>query len=434
VAFDDSQWGKASPNATLNNPAVVGPFTDSNWGRTTAILEDPTVAPPTGGISDSQWGKVLATLANPPTSDGYTDSQWAGVRAVVGVVVEPMADLTDVEPGTLVELAGYIASNQPILRSAFVNAPLQPVPIVFAGSSTTAGQGASSSLVTGWAPLTAKALQGVYPNGGTESGFKWDTTGAFASGEVTTPGIHAYNIGEGGTTSANFFTSTERTNIGNLDPVAVFIMIGANDYSTGVNPTTYKANVATVLADLRTKCPATCKYVLIHSYQRLDVITPVYAWSLYREKLIELSQEFPADTVFLDVNDEFVAKGVPGTDPNNLIGSDDIHSTDAGHKLISDTVLADLEGIRPMDQWIFTQTSGPAVSIIVDKNFGRFYAPSVMPPTGPTLTFNVQGRKAAITSAAQAQLVKVNAATVWQGSSFGTVAGTRPPVQGTRAL
>lgn len=421
----DSDWGRNT--ATLNNPATAPTYVDSPWGRALATLTDPVPPPPTptGGVLDSLWGRAVATLTAPPAVDGSQDSAWGTARAVTGLVVTPLGDATDVEPGTPIRISAYVESNVPILREALDHAGSAPQGLVFTGSSTTFGTGASNASKR-YVNLVVTTLQTLYPSGGTESTVQDSTSATFT--KVLTPGVHGYNAGEGGTTSANFLTSTERTNIGNLNPAAVFIMIGANDYANGVVPTTFKSNLATVLADLHTKAPNAFLF-LAHTFQRLDVITPAYPWSQYRTQLIELAQANPAWTIFLDVGDEFAAQGVPGTDPNDLVASDAIHPTDAGHQLIADTFLRDLEGIVPIDSWTFSKVSGPTVELVTDRNILTFLAPSVPPPNPTTLVIGAVAHKGTINSAQVTSTIVIEPNTIFLDNGSMTYVGARPPVR-----
>lgn len=424
----DSEWGKGVPVATLNNPAPSNTYSDSPWGKTVGVLNEYVAPENPGDYLDSAWGKRLATLIAPASPSGYTDSNWGKFRAVVGIVVDEIPDLV-AEPETLVEVSGYTESIEPTLRPKFVLAETQAVPVFVAGSSTSTDQGATT-LANGWTQKVLTGLQSTYPSGrGSETAMQRSTTATFTPSALT--GIHMYNAAEGGTTSANFLTSAERTSIGNLNPLVGFITIGANDFSTGISPATFEANLNVVLDDLHTKAPL-CTFVLIHSYQRLDVITPAYPWSDYQAKLQKIVSERPSYTSFLSTYEEFAARGVPGTDPQNLVGADAIHATDAGYQLIADTVLTDIEGIRPIDQWIFTQASGPAVELVVNGNDVTFYAPSAL--AGADVVLNVSARKGTVVSAVKQAKIKSLPQTIWQGSTGFALSGVRPPVQATRPL
>lgn len=269
---------------------------DSGWGYTGATLTDPT-----GAIEASDWGVATVTLTDPAA------------------------------PGV-----GPIAA----LRARLANAANVPVPLAFAGSSTTQGTGASSA-ANRYVNRVVTALQAAHPNGAAESAVQAQSEANFTT-ISTTPGIHGYNLGQGGATASNFFTSDERTKVAALNPAAVFVMIFSNDYAFNTTPASAKASLSTVLADLKTKAPNAIQ-ILIHSYERMDV-TGTYDWDLYRDALQELQAASPTDRIFLNVAPNFESRGVPGADPDNLIGSDNIHATDVGYDYLSSLIVAAIDG------------------------------------------------------------------------------------------
>lgn len=119
--------------------------------------------------------------------------------------------------------------------------------------------------------------------------------------------------------------------IGTWGADLVIIMIGSNDYASNTNPATYKTNVATMISNVKANTSASI--VLAHSYRRLDVGSPTYPWSQYATQLQALANENEG-VVFVDISGE----GWPESqvaDTSNLIDSDNIHQTDAGHEYMS---------------------------------------------------------------------------------------------------
>ncbi len=50
----------------------------------------------------------------------------------------------------------------------------------------------------------------------------------------------------------------------------------------------------------------------------------------------EIAAADPANVIFIDLQPAFEAIGIPTADPLDVIGSDSIHPTDAGHGLLAD--------------------------------------------------------------------------------------------------
>lgn len=297
-----------------------------------------------------------------------------------------------------------------------------PVPIVFAGSSTIAGTGASAPDRSFMAVFTA-TLQGAYPlrSGVAQPAFK--TLAA-----ITLPlaaGIQGVNAGVNGTTSANFLTPTTRTQIGALSPRMVVIQVGANDYQGGVAPGTYRTNVESQIAGLRTAIAAPCLFVLVHQYRRGDTPAPAYAWELYGAALREIA-EAAADVVFVNAQPYFDQVGVPTSDPFHLI-ADTVHPNDAGHAVLADVLTRSL-GVPLV---IAKDAVAPPVGAmtVVSDAFGRADGPLGNAETGQawtTVGSNViAGGKATGTGTATVATdlrdLDVQADLTWNSSALGLV-------------
>jgi lysophospholipase L1-like esterase len=230
-----------------------------------------------------------------------------------------------------------------ILLAALATRTSTPCRIVFAGSSTTVGTGASDTAHS-YVSLLVAALQNAYPSGlGSEAAVVASTSATWGT-PSTDPGVHGFNMGEGGTTSANYFTSGERTSTAAISPACVVHMIGANDFSTGVVPATYGTNVAAVVNGLKALVSTPMVQVLAHTYQRMDVAEPAYPWADYLAQLQAIADADPDNVVCVDASAVYAAVGVPGADPWNLINVDDIHQGDAGHALTAELLWRSLIG------------------------------------------------------------------------------------------
>jgi lysophospholipase L1-like esterase len=216
-----------------------------------------------------------------------------------------------------------------------------PFRIVFAGSSTTAGSNATTT-ANRYVNRLVTMLQAAYPaSGGSETTVVNSTTATLGT-LSTAGGVHGYNVGESSTTSANYLDATERTNVGNANPRVVVHMIGANDYGANTDPATVKANVLTVVNDLKSKIAGPCVQVIVHSYARPDVTSPTYAWSMYGAALKQIADADPDNVAFLDISEPYRVSGIAGTDALNLIDTDLLHQTDDGHALMADLIWAAL--------------------------------------------------------------------------------------------
>lgn len=312
-------------------------YSDGPWSSISVTLTFQSSAPTVG---DGPWSSINT---NVPKRIPLGDGPWESIGVTLfpnfsahrPLIVKRSGVLTRIRIFTLEDILPIPIR---IFREDRVASESKPVTVVFAGSSSTQGTGASTT-ANRYVNRLIAAMQAANPNGSTESTVVASASATFT--KKTTPGIHGYNLGEGGTTAINFFTESERTNVAAMAPDAVFIMIGSNDQAFNMNPsTTYKNNLSAVLSDLRAKSPGTM-FFLVHSYERMDG-TYTYPWSAYRTALQDLSAASPSDTAFIDASLPFITQGVPGTDPNNLVGTDNIHPTDAGHLLLAQTIYSKL--------------------------------------------------------------------------------------------
>lgn len=221
-----------------------------------------------------------------------------------------------------------------LMWAAFATRNTLPVPIVFAGGSTIAGTGATAT-DRQFAAIVTSQLQAAYPlrSAVTQPAYK---TLAAATLPLSA-GIQGINAGVNGTTAANFLTPTTRAQIGDLAPRVVVIQVGSNDYAGNIAPATFKANLETQLAGLRTEIGAPCLFVLVHQYKRGDVTSPTYEWSMYGDMLRDIA-DAATDCVFVNTQPYFDQVGVPSPDPFTLI-TDTVHPTDAGHAMIAEIIL-----------------------------------------------------------------------------------------------
>lgn len=200
-------------------------------------------------------------------------------------------------------------------------APGSAVLVVFAGSSTTKGTGASDRGRTSYAALVSERLRQRYPMVRTE------------------------NVGVGGTTAATYLPDEVCDRIAAQRPAAILHMVGSNDYARGVSPAAYGATLADRLGRVDAGLDAPCQHVLVHTFARPDITEPAAPWGEFREQLDRVVAGHP-DRVVVDVDQAFVDLGVGYRlpDPRGLIGTDGKHLTDGGHAVMADLVWRALEG------------------------------------------------------------------------------------------
>jgi chitodextrinase/lysophospholipase L1-like esterase len=252
-----------------------------------------------------------------------------------------------------------------------------PCRIGGSGSSTMAGNNATTLANRVFNRFITR-VQDAYPSGtGSESTPVASPAAVF--GTVTNdPGVHGYNAGEGGTTSANYLTADERTAMASLDLALQLHIVGSNDYASGISTAAYRANLQGVLSDLRIKRTVPCVDVLVHAHQRADVPSPAEPWSAYGQVLSEVAAQYPDRTVFIDISGAFARNGVPDPDPLNLLDTDGIHLTDVGLDFLADRIVMALA--IPIVTGRNPAPAAPAVA----KDTTAPSAPSAVTVTNPT--------------------------------------------------
>lgn len=194
------------------------------------------------------------------------------------------------------------------------------VVVVFAGSSTTKGTGASDRRRTSYAALVSERLRSRHPR------------------------IRTENVGVGGTTAASYLPDEVCDRVAAQRPAAILHMVGSNDYARGVSPTAYGVTLASRLERIDAGLDQACQHVLIHTFARPDITEPAAPWDAFREQLDQVAAGHP-ERVIVDVDRAFIDLGVGYRlpDPRGLIGPDGKHLTDAGHAVMADLVWQALE-------------------------------------------------------------------------------------------
>lgn len=162
-----------------------------------------------------------------------------------------------------------------------------------------------------------------------------------------TNGVRLYNSGRANTMASNFISNTTMWERAAALPTTalVAIMLGANDYASSVNPATFKANLLTIINNaksaLGTQLP---DFILINTYKRLDV-TPSFPYEQYGAAMQALANE--QDRVYyINLAPYFPTVNDTAHDPQNLIDTDSLHPTNAGHsymaRIIGEHIAPDL--------------------------------------------------------------------------------------------
>jgi len=214
-----------------------------------------------------------------------------------------------------------------------------PVRILFLGSSSTYGSNATTPDKR-WVNRVVRRIQISYPSStGVEAAIT--TMSAAAGSPNTNPGVQGLNAGISGATSATYYSSATLYGTGILNPDLAIHMIGSNDSTEGqyyVPVAQYKANVIAAIDGLdnqSTSGTPIC-HLLVHTYRRYGVTEAT--WKEYGEALKQIADSRP-NVAFLDISQEYENARHISPDPYNLIDTDIVHQTDAGHEMMADIVL-----------------------------------------------------------------------------------------------
>jgi lysophospholipase L1-like esterase len=349
----------ASANGKKEQPA---PETNSGVKRRGLLRFGTLVTAFSGVAAISALGANGANAAsgdkNPPTA--YVPTAEKGVASGVATLnidaKIPSAQLPDLSvtirdqietaatapAGVLATTFGTITQKAMAkLYAGLAARQTRPAQVIFAGSSTMFG-GNSSVPALSVAGLLLTMCQNAFPSGLPDetSLLRIETAAA-----QTRPGVHGINAAIGGRTSANYLDSRSIAQIAALGNIAaIFHMVGSNDYAGSVPPETYRTNLTSQIAALDAAVPGQIVHILIHQQPRDD--TPggrPYAWEEFGQVLKEVAAAAPDKRAFFDVNRMYAEAGWPGADPLNLVDTDNVHQTDAGHAFLADLLRRQME-------------------------------------------------------------------------------------------
>lgn len=330
---------------------------------------------PQSGADAGNWGEIL----NEYLLESHTEEGFIKVNTVGSPQLKPLSvTSSNIANETITEdklssnvqaklngasVSSVAEATSPtralwVLRAALSRRiSTSPVVVVFTGSSSTQGTGASTE-ARRYVNRFMTHVRTVYP---ALTGTYTSTVQTLAQATASKPsgaGVFGVNAGVAGTRSDTYLTTTTRNQIAALNPRAIIHMIGANDYGNGVAVSAFKANVLSQVNTLDAAISARHVHIFIHSYPRFDdaaQANKVAAWQDYLNALYEIQTEKPDTVAVVDTSDEWSIVGVtgaPATDTMDLIGSDDIHMNDFGHEF-----MADLARIKILDTAITSSVS-----------------------------------------------------------------------------
>ncbi|MFZ1250481.1 MAG: GDSL-type esterase/lipase family protein [Candidatus Microsaccharimonas sp.] len=224
-------------------------------------------------------------------------------------------------------------------RGLFSLSQAIPIRAVFLGSSTTQGVNASTTQYS-WASLFTEAVQRSYSNGGTEKTLRLSPTASWGAAKNGQSGFEAFNGGAGGNTSATYVTTSMVPRLKATEPHVYIHMIGANDFSSNVDPAIYQTNIETAITSLNDVTSTQPLHILLHTFWRGDSYG-AYPWEKYWARLVAIAQANPNRVAAIDIHGVHQALGWPGTDPYDLIDdADQTHQRDYGHRVMAQSIIS----------------------------------------------------------------------------------------------
>ncbi len=191
------------------------------------------------------------------------------------------------------------------------------------GTYTTpsVSQGSHSIVITA---VGTAVVNGVYVHNGDEAS-----------------GVQLYTSGQPSTTSASWAGATGvATRIGALAPGLVMIVLGSNDFATGMDPATFKSNIETIISEIKLATTPDPAFLLVGSYRRLDVPLPAHPYADYTAAMAAVAV---ADSTVAVVDISAMYPTSQMADVYGLLDADDIHQTDRGHSLMADLIMSTLD-------------------------------------------------------------------------------------------
>lgn len=256
-----------------------------------------------------------------------------GPAALLGVGVPQstaagVTDSTAAAPALVAPRRKQARDLQPLV-DALRERRTAPVRLVFLGSSTTQGLGASDPSLS-YANQVVTRLSRLRPTFGAPG-----STVALGAAATATRGIEGFNGGRGGTVASNYLDDAGLGALAATAPACVFHMVGSNDAVLGVAPADYETNLRATLDRIDAAVPSPVCHVLVHTFRRGPVTAE--RWAEYEAAMERVEAGHP-HAFMVDASKAFERRGTPGADPLGLISRDDVHPSDRGHALLASTV------------------------------------------------------------------------------------------------
>lgn len=203
-------------------------------------------------------------------------------------------------------------------------------------SSSVLAAGSHSVLITS---VGACAINGIYAHLGDE-----------------TSGVQVYTSGKSGSVAADFAATTSiATRCAQLQPGLVVLMLGANDFETGVAPSTFRTTVRTIIDGIRAVQYPPPSFQLVSPYRRLDVTTPAYPWTAYGDQQRDLAAADPMNCAWVDISSVYPQS--QSADAYNIISADNVHQTDRGYAVMADLLHTAIRSPRLAGMRLATPTT-----------------------------------------------------------------------------
>ena len=349
--------------------ATSGPATVT---VTVTAVNDAPVANPNRAIIEENTSVVLNVLANDKDFEGQplTASLVSGpangtitANANGSFTYTPAANFNgtdtftyrvsdgtfDSAPATVtISVVSAFDTDLPIIRfhEALAARNAQPVLIVTAGSSTTAGQFLLPS--TRWPNLLAADLQSVYP---LDNGVPSPATTSYPTTVPIAPtqnGVQVINVANGGEDSDSYLTlsgtARNATTVGNLDPVLVIHQPMSADFQNQKNPATTEADIKARIAAIDAAATTPPIHVLLFTYGSWNINASTYSEQDYVDVLNNIAAEDPERIMVIDLRDEFAAVGIgyssDRSDPLHMMYDGTVHLNAAGNAYLEDLIMA----------------------------------------------------------------------------------------------
>lgn len=338
-----------------------------------------------------RWQRALTTVQSKPasvvfigssTTQGviataperrYVEVLGGMLRRRLGVTTDVHAHISTSAEDDLISKTGTITrSYAGLSHQNYVMSPGATLTFTFSGQALTLlytqgiGTGTFTVVIDGGAPTIvtpsttgpaaahtgAATITGLGAGAHTAVVTATTTTrfcGAVAHTNHLDRGLYIYNSGMGGTTTqayADDGAHTQRLNT--LAPDLVICMLGSNDYSGNVPLATYMTNTKKIITGIRSGVASQPDILLVHSYQRFDVTSPLHSWTAYGAALKSVAAA--NNCAFIDISALYpsnqatdIIRPGGGHITEGLISNDGIHQTDYGYsfmaRLLLDTLL-----------------------------------------------------------------------------------------------